>query len=143
MIARLPKDLRKFLYKYFVFRPAIIYAFSCMDPLTGKREPWAYIGQSRQELIARYNQHMGLAGFKGKVAKAQPWSDLYPEIRIVWQGKCPDAFLDLIEEFNIKFHKPVYNYMHNLKNPRRVEMYAAVAQRRARDLGRRPLRTFG
>lgn len=66
----------------------------------------------------------------------QPWSDLYPEIRIVWQGKAPNFFLNLIEEYYIKRYKPVYNYIHNTKNPRRIPKYEAEDARKQRDLRR-------
>lgn len=125
--------MRNFLYKYFIFRPAIVYAYSCIDPITGKREPWVYIGQTRQLLIARNNQHLGVEGYKGKKAKGQPWSDLYPEVRVVAEFKCPDVVLDLVEQFYIKWKKPVYNYTHNLNNPRRIPLYQAQQDRKARD----------
>src|SRR5687767_5750748 len=131
-IKDLPKPIRLWLYKYIVFRPGIIYAFSCIDPITGKREDWAYVGQTRQALVSRYNQHMGLDARNS----AQPWSDLYPEIRIVWQGDCTDKFLNWLEKYYIKRHKAVYNYIHNTQNPRRIPKYDAVAQRKERDLRR-------
>lgn len=130
-IKDLPKPIRDFIIKFLWFRPAIVYAYSCIDPMNGLREMWAYVGQTRQELASRHAQHMGNdARYK---VKQQPWSDLYPEVRIVWQGRCPDFFLDLIEEFYIKRYKPVYNYIHNTKNPRRIPKYEAVKQRQDRD----------
>lgn len=131
-IKDLPKPIRLWLHKYIVFRPGIIYAFSCLDPVTGERELWAYVGQTRQQLISRYNQHMGLDARQ----PAQPWSDLYPEIRIVWEGKCPDRILNLLEKYFIRRHRAVYNYIHNTRNPRRIPKYEAVAQRHQRDLRR-------
>lgn len=131
-IKDLPKPLRLWLYKYIVFRPGIIYAFSCLDPVVGDREWWAYVGQTRQALISRYNQHMGLDARQ----PAQPWSDLYPEIRVVWSGKCPDKILNLIEKYYIKRYKVVYNYIHNTRNPRRIPKYDAIDQRKQRDLRR-------
>ena len=125
----LPKPIRNFLWKYIWFRPAIVYAYSCLDPVTGLREWWAYVGQTRQELEARNNQHMGYDPRQLR----QPWSDLYPEIRIAWQGKCPNFMLNLIEEYYIKRYKVVYNYIHNTKNPRRIPKYAAEKQRQERD----------
>lgn len=127
----LPRPLRNWLNKYVIFRPGIIYAYSCLDPNSGDREPWAYVGQTRQSLASRHSQHMGYdMRYRGP---AQPWSDLYPEVRIVWQGKVPDFFLDLIEEYYIKSKKAVYNYMHNTKNPRRVTKHDALLQRSNRD----------
>jgi hypothetical protein len=131
-IKNLPRPVRNWLYKYVVFRPGIVYAFSCLDHVSGVRVYWAYVGQTRQELAARYNQHMGLDYRQA----AQPWSDLYPEIRIVWQGNCPDKMLDLIEKYYIKRKKATYNYIHNTRNPHRVTKYQAQAQRKDRDLRR-------
>jgi hypothetical protein len=127
----LPRPIRNFIKKYLWFRPAIVYAYSCLDPATLLREWWAYVGQTRQELASRHAQHMGFdPRYKNH---AQSWSDLYPEVRIVWQGKCPDFVLDLIEKYYIKRHKAIYNYIHNTKNPRRIPKYAAIEQRRQRD----------
>src|SRR6187402_1922926 len=131
MTKNLPRPLRNFLNKYFIFRPGITYAYSCINPVTGQREPWAYIGQTRQGLLVRNNQHLGVEGYRGKKAKAQPWSDLYPEVRIVAEFKCPDIVLDLTEKFYIKWKKPVYNYTHNLNNPRRIPLYQAQQDRKA------------
>lgn len=129
----LPKPLRNWLWKYFIFRPAIVYAYSTSDEFNFiARIHWAYIGQTRQQLMARHNQHMGYDPRQ----KRQPWSDLYPEVRIVWQGKCPDFFLDLIEEWHIKRRKPRYNYIHNTKNSTRITKYSAESARRERDLAR-------
>jgi phenylalanine-4-hydroxylase len=132
----LPKPLRNWLWKWFVFRPAIVYAYSIIDleQTTNAqlvRELWAYVGQTRQELISRHNQHMGIDN-KYKTNR-QPWSDLYPEIRIIWQGKCPNFVLDLIEMFYIKRRKPLFNYIHNTKNPRRITKFTAEYQRSQRD----------
>ncbi len=129
----LPRPLRNFLYKYFVFRPAIVYAYSCIDLKSASREMWAYVGQTRQLLSERHNQHMGTAVVRGKTTTAQSWSDLYPEVRIVWQGKCPDFILDLVEKYYIKRRKPLYNYIHNTRNPRRIPKYQAMMQRQERD----------
>lgn len=133
-IKDLPKPIRNWLWKYVVFRPAIVYAYSTVDELEYiDRIWWAYIGQTRQQLMSRHNQHMG----HDYRQKRQPWSDLYPEIRIVWQGKCPDFFLDLIEEWHIKRRKPRYNYIHNTKNPNRITKYQAEGTRQYRDLQRK------
>ncbi len=129
----LPRPLRNFLYKYLVFRPAIVYAYSCIDLKTALREEWAYVGQTRQILAERHNQHMGTTVVRGKPTTAQSWSDLYPEVRVVWQGKCPDIVLDFIEKYYIKTRKPLYNYIHNTKNARRIPKFQAVMQRQERD----------
>ncbi len=113
----------------FGWRKGIIYAYSVIDPKTERRLRWGYVGKTRQMLVNRHNQHM----------KTQPWSDLYPEVRIVWEfSSCPDWWLTMFEKFTIKCTKPYYNYEYNTKNPRRVPKYEAVAQRQARDLGLRP-----
>jgi hypothetical protein len=141
----LPKPIKNFILKFLWFRPAIVYAYSCLD-LTRTtdtfivRDLWAYVGQTRQELSSRHAQHMGNdPRYKGK---AQPWSDLYPEVRIIWQGKCPNFILDLIEMYYIKKHRPLYNYIHNTTNTRRITKYDAVAQRRDRDRLARMRRTW-
>jgi hypothetical protein len=133
MTKKLPRSTQNFLNRYFIFRPGIIYAYSCLDPATRKREPWAYVGQTRQLLIARNNQHLGVEGYKGKAAKSQPWSDLYPQVRIVAEFKCPNIILDLVEKFYIKWKKPIYNHTHNLNNPRRIPLYQAQQDRKSRD----------
>lgn len=132
----LPKPIRNFILKYLWFRPAIVYAYSCLDPHKSNdtitvRNLWAYVGQTRQTLDARHAQHMGYdTRYK---TKGQPWSDLYPDVRIEWQGRCPDFVLDLIEMYYIKKYKPLYNYMHNTRNPDRIEKYQAVKERQERD----------
>lgn len=127
----LPKPLRNFILKFLWFRPGIIYAYSVLDFISQTREPWAYVGQTRQNLVERHNQHMGQSS-RYKTHR-QPWSDLYPEVRVVWQGKCPDFFLNLVEEFYIKKYKPLYNYIHNTKNARRITKIEAEYQRLQRD----------
>lgn len=116
------------------WKRGIVYAYSVLEyPLTGKREWWGYVGQTRQELVDRHNQHMGYDNRQ----EAQPWSDLYPEIRVVVCYKyCPKWLLDLTEELIIKFKFPLYNYIHNTKNPRRIPKYQAVADRKQRNLNR-------
>jgi len=132
----LPKPLAKFVCKFLWFRPAIVYAYSILDldkstETITVRDLWAYIGQTRQELASRHAQHMGNdLRYKGK---AQPWSDLYPEVRVIWQGRCPDFVLDLIEMYYIKKRKPLFNYIHNTKNSRRIPKYEAQQQRRERE----------
>lgn len=118
----------------FGWKPGIVYAYSVLVyPFNGKRERWGYVGQTRQELVARHNQHMGYDTRQ----PAQSWSDLYPEIRIVYEFKfCPDWWLDFVEKWVIKLTFPLYNYIHNTKNPRRIPKYEAVAQRQQRDLRR-------
>lgn len=118
----------------FGWKPGIVYAYSCKDHHSAKRIWWAYVGQTRQELVARHNQHMG----HDTRQPAQPWSDLYPEIRVVFHFKyCPNWFLDLAEELVIKFTMPKYNYIHNTKNPGRIPKFRAIAERKERDLRRR------
>lgn len=130
-IKDLPKPIRLFILKYLWFRPGIIYAYSCIDPSTGLRELWAYVGQTRQQLIERHDQHMGQST-KYKTHR-QPWSDLYPEVRIVWEGNCPGIILDLIEKYYIKRYRALYNYIHNTNNPRRITKPEAEYQRLQRD----------
>lgn len=114
----------------FRWRKGIIYAYSTLDPLTGEREQWAYVGQTRQELALRHAQHMGF----DKRQKHQPWSDLYPEIRVVFEFRsCPDWWLDWVEKLVIKFTYPRYNYIHNLNNPNRITIPQAESARKERD----------
>lgn len=109
------------------WRRGIIYAYSCKIPGTRSREPWAYVGKTRQALASRHEQHM----------KVQPWSDLYPEIRIVFDFKsCPDWWLTMAEKLTIKFTRPLYNYEYNTKNSRRIPKYQATADRQRRNLRR-------
>lgn len=113
------------------FRPGIIYAYSAIDPDSGRRIRWAYVGKTRQKLVNRHNQHMVV----------QPWSDLFPNVRIVFSfNSCPDWWLSLVEKLTIKFTRPLYNYDYNTKNRRRIPKYAALKQRKERDLLRRKQR---
>lgn len=125
----LPRPIKNFIIKYLWFRPAIVYAYSCLDPDMGFRVLWAYVGKTRQQLEDRHSQHMGYDTRQHR----QPWSDLYPSVRIVWQGRCPEFILDMIEKYYIKRYKPVYNYIHNTKNIHRLPKYQAEAQRLERD----------
>lgn len=132
----LPKPIKAFILKYLWFRHGIIYAYSVLDldnstDVRVVRDLWGYVGQTRQELQARHAQHMGMSSRYKTVA--QPWSDLYPEVRVIWEGRCPDFMLDLIEMFYIKRRKPLYNYIHNTHNPRRITKYEAQFQRKQRD----------
>jgi hypothetical protein len=129
------KRWRRFLLKYILFRPGIIYAYSCIDPKTAQREWWAYVGKTRQTLAERHAQHMGTSPVRGKRI-AQPWSDLYPEVRVVYELKCPEFVLDILEKWTIKINKPLYNYIYNTKNPRRIPKYQADQERYYRDLHR-------
>ena len=132
----LPKPIRDFVIKYLWFRPALIYAYSCLDLEKSTstrivRNLWAYIGQTRQELASRHAQHMG---YDSRFStKGQPWADLYPEVRVIWQGRCPDFVLDFIEMYYIKRYKPLYNYIHNTRNPNRIPKHLATKQRNDRD----------
>lgn len=117
----------------FGWKPGIVYAYSTICPKTGKREQWAYVGQTRQNLVDRHNQHMGFDSRQ----PGQPWSDLYPEIRVIFQFKsCPDWWLDWVEKQVIKWTLPRYNYIFNVDNPRRIPKYQAVADRKQRDIAR-------
>jgi hypothetical protein len=108
----------------FGWRRGIIYAYSCVDPRSGKRDRWAYVGKTRQLLAKRHEQHIA----------SQPWSDLYPQVRVVFDFKgCPDWWLTLFEKYTIKFTRPAYNYDYNTKNSRRIPKYQAMKQRNDRD----------
>lgn len=68
----------------------------------------------------------------------QPWSDLYPEVRIIFEfEKCPDWWLTLVEKYTIWYTRPTYNYQFNLKNKFRIPLYRAVQDRKNRDLHKR------
>lgn len=111
----------------FGWRPGIIYAYSCQDHFTEDRIDWAYVGKTRQLLMNRHDQHM----------RDQPWSDLYPQVRVVFYFKsCPDWWLKLAEKTTIKYTRPIYNYEYNTKNKYRVPKYIALEQRKERDLRR-------
>lgn len=108
----------------FGWRRGIIYAYSCVDPRTGKRDHWAYVGKTRQQLARRHEQHIA----------SQPWSDLYPQVRVVFDFKsCPDWWLTLFEKYTIKLTRPAYNYEYNTKNSRRIPKYQAVKERSDRE----------
>lgn len=131
MLAWLAKLLR--------WRPGIVYAYSTLDHFTGKRIYWSYVGKTRQQLEVRHSQHMGYDSRQTR----QPWSDLYPDIRIVFYFRyCPDWLLDCAEKWTIKLMKPRYNYIHNTKNTRRIPKYDAEAQRVERDRLRRTRRVW-
>ena len=118
------------LGKLLGWRPGIIYAYSGIHPIKGTRIDWIYVGKTRQKLESRHAQHMGYT----KRQDAQPWSDLYPSVRVVFYFKaCPEWWLNLVEKWTIKWTFPLFNYQHNLKNPRRIPKYEAVAQRVERD----------
>lgn len=121
----------------FGWRPGIVYAYSTIDPKTNRRVRWAYVGQTRQSLAVRHNQHMGFVKIWGKY-KPQPWSDLYPEVRVVWQfDSCPNWWLTLFEKYTIKTMRPIYNYNYNTRNRRRIPLFTAIEQRKQRDRARR------
>ena len=122
------------LAKLFGWRRGIVYAYSVLDPITNERVHWAYVGRTRQSLVQRHSQHMGYTDKQDR----QPWSDMYPSVRIVFDFKyCPDWWLDLVEKWTIKTMRPTYNYIHNTKNSRRVPKYVAEAQRADRERLRR------
>jgi hypothetical protein len=106
------------------WRPGIIYAYSTVDFKTGKRERWSYVGKTRQTLVKRHNQHMDV----------QPWSDLFPQVRVVFDFRsCPDWWLTWAEKLTIWVMRPLYNYEYNTKNSRRIPKYQAEADRKTRD----------
>jgi hypothetical protein len=115
----------------YVWRSGIIYAYSAIDPRTGKRDDWAYVGKTRQPLVRRHEQHIA----------SQPWSDLYPEIRIIFEfKKCPDFWLTMFEKYTIWYTRPTYNYEYNIRNPYRIPKYQAIKERADRDLRGRTVR---
>lgn len=111
----------------FGWRRGIIYAYSCLDYYSDKpgvRDDWAYVGQTRQLLAKRHEQHMA----------SQPWSDLYPQVRVVFEfDYCPDWFLTLMEKWVIWYSKATYNYQYNTKNKYRIPKYQAIHDRQERD----------
>jgi hypothetical protein len=65
----------------------------------------------------------------------QPWSDLYPEVRIIFEfSTCPDIWLTWAEKLTIWYTRPTYNYEYNTKNPYRIPKYQAVKERADRNL---------
>jgi hypothetical protein len=115
----------------FIWRTGIIYAYSVLDPRTGERDDWAYVGKTRQLLSSRHNQHMD----------SQPWSDLYPQVRVIFTFKrCPDWWLTFAEKSTIWYTRPTYNFEYNTRNPYRIPKYQAVKERADRDLRGRKVR---
>lgn len=114
------------LLKRLGWRRGIIYAYSCVDYYSAKnvRDEWAYVGKTRQALYRRHEQHMA----------DQPWSDLYPEVRVIFEfDYCPDWWLSLVEKYTIWYTKPTYNYEYNLKNKYRVPLPQAKEHRLERN----------
>jgi hypothetical protein len=120
----------------FGWRRGIIYAYSTLDYYSRKdiRDDWAYVGKTRQALVSRHEQHM----------TSQPWSDLYPQVRVIFDFKsCPDWWLTLFEKYTIWATKPTYNYEYNTKNKHRVPKYQALADRKKRDVSLRKTKPRG
>jgi hypothetical protein len=109
------------LYRFRVYHPD-----DMMLPPGQRRVVIGYIGETAREPLARLLEHV----------YDQPWADtivgwdLDPR---VFAGKA--AVLEA-ERFAIEVEMPLYNYEHNLANPRRVEIWRAKEQREFRDAAR-------
>lgn len=116
-------------------RRGIVYGFYVIHPITGE-VCWGYVGQTRQELGDREDQHR----------ECQPWADtivgdarrdpitgrVYQAV-ILAQGDWGDAELDARELNYINYLKPLYNIVGNRSNPYRVKPWEAKKQRHQRD----------
>ncbi|GAA0528932.1 hypothetical protein GCM10010172_06940 [Paractinoplanes ferrugineus] len=90
--------------------------------------PNDYVGQSRQKLRARENQHRDTQAFSDLIVGSP---------RVLWEGWCTDDELDererqFIQDVPLE-QRPRLNYMLNDDNPRRIEKWRLVEQRHARD----------
>lgn len=124
-----------------VRRRGAVYAIPTLavDP-NGRPIPGAvvvgYVGQTRQTVKTRELQHRACQPF-GDLILGGSW--------VVEEGTWTDAELDERERHHIrngvrlvgsgKPQRPIYNYEHNLDNPRRVEVWRAVQQRQVRQPG--------
>lgn len=130
-----------------VRRRRIVYGAECfdVDPETGfiRIDPETgaprlridYVGQSRQRLPAREEQHRD----------EKPWADLIVRFVILERGLWTQDELDEREVHWIHRISPRYNATHNLSNPERIEIWSParrewrqMEQRWARDDARRP-----
>ncbi|MFG1846796.1 GIY-YIG nuclease family protein [Micromonospora carbonacea] len=96
-----------------------------------------YIGQTRQQVWQRADQHLA----------EQPFGDLIVDVLLLDQGTWTDAQLDDREGMWIRagvsvggrpVQRPRYNYLCNLENPDRIEIFRAVQHRQHREPGWQP-----
>lgn len=110
-----------------------IYVFDVYHPTTGK-PVCGYVGKTRQDPRERYRQHMGTSTrYPGP---PQPWSDtvIPGRWRLAHESRwMTNIGLHVREKANILLRWPLYNYMMNLANPRRIAPDRAVELRAERD----------
>lgn len=127
-----------------VKRRGVVYGFKVVHPTTGE-VCWGYIGQTRQQVWEREDQHR----------EDKPWSDtivgdyfqdpitgrVYQAI-VLAEGLWDDAELDARELSYIRSQRPLYNIVGNRANSCRVKPWDAKKQRHQRDraAGRPPWR---
>jgi hypothetical protein len=97
-----------------------------------------YVGQTRQTLTAREQQHRGGAPdgtpIVGENLEEQPWRDIsVGGIYLIEEGMWTDEELDGRERFHTERLKPRYPFMLNTDNPRRIPKPVAREHRDARD----------
>ncbi|MEU8158063.1 hypothetical protein AB0B94_30790 [Micromonospora sp. NPDC048986] len=95
-----------------------------------------YIGQTAQTVKQREDQHRETQPF-GDVIFGGSWT--------IEEGYWTQAELDAKEEWYIRNgavlvpgqspQRPVYNYIHNTENPKRIEVWRAVEHRQVREPG--------
>lgn len=110
-------------------RECRLYRFWVTHPLTGE-VVLGYIGETGRQPFERLLEHLA----------TQPWFDTVVRWEIDEQIFWGKAAVEAAEAAAIHAELPLYNYEHNLDNPRRIEIWRAKEQRWARDAqqGRRP-----
>jgi len=120
-------------------RWGVVYGIPCLAvdretgmPLTSRRVVVGYIGQSRQTVKQREEQHRD--GRFGDLIVGGSF--------VIAEGRFTDRQLDELEQRYIREgvslvpgeppQRPVYNHDHNLDNPDRIEVWRAEEHRRAR-----------
>lgn len=105
-------------------RRGIVYGVDLIDHESGQVRPADYVGQTRQALRSRGNQHRD----------EQPWSDLIVgDFYVIEQAQWSDPELDAAEIGMIGRLLPRMNYLHNEGNPCRVPKWTQREQRWDRD----------
>ena len=137
------------IYVLAVIGYGAIYIVMGIHPLTGTRTI-LYVGLTTQKpqrdrngklWWPRIEQHLFGSEYYGLAPK--PWADTVTDWHFThesWWFFPP--LLRLLEELNIKWRKPLYNYVFNLQNPRRIDMGANTHQQDTQ-LYQRNLRDHG
>jgi hypothetical protein len=110
-----------------------IYVIDSWNPWTDyTTEICGYVGKTRQRPEERIRQH--LEGSTRYGTPAQPWEDTVIRWRVVHESRyMTNLGLHLRELANIRLRRPIYNYMMNMGNSRRIPKWVAIEQREERD----------